>query len=226
MDLSSSQPGAVERIDEDYPAGVVEAEIGISDEDWGAAPPPPEEPPDWLDLPTARTPTEAAMEAPGLFRIPEHAVFEPAQKPEMESAQEPAVQPMPSVETRLTPAAPSPAQHIPAIAASHGRSPNSSSPYLTSLAQESPDHSGVRMITVLLRSSGDKARDVLRLRRIHGVMMTYPGMDRFSIHVFENGRGFLLEFPNSTTLVCPELIDRLNQMMGAENIRVEPVTFH
>jgi hypothetical protein len=83
----------------------------------------------------------------------------------------------------------------------------------------------VRMITVVLRSSGDKTRDVLRLRRIHGTVMSYPGNDRFAFHVFERNRGYLLEFPNFTTGVCQELISRLQFLVGPDNVRVEPITF-
>jgi DNA polymerase-3 subunit alpha len=82
------------------------------------------------------------------------------------------------------------------------------------------------MLTVVLRSSNDKTRDVLRLRRIHGIIMTYPGDDRFAIQVFEKGRGYLLEFPNSTTGITQELLDRLHGLVGVENIRVDVITFH
>ncbi len=81
------------------------------------------------------------------------------------------------------------------------------------------------MLTIVLRSSGDKTRDVLRLRRLHGLIMTYPGDDRFAIQVVERGRTYLLEFLNYTTLVCQELLDRVRFLVGAENIRVEPITF-
>jgi len=83
----------------------------------------------------------------------------------------------------------------------------------------------VHMITIILRSTGDKTRDVLRLRRIHGTVMSYPGNDRFAFHVFEQGRGFLIEFPNFTTGLCPELIAKLHSLVGPENVRVEPITF-
>jgi hypothetical protein len=83
----------------------------------------------------------------------------------------------------------------------------------------------VQMVTLVLRSMGDKTRDVLRLRRIHGTVMSYPGNDRFAFHVFERGRGYLVEFPNFTTGVCPELIAKLQFLVGAENVRVEPITF-
>jgi DNA polymerase III subunit alpha len=83
----------------------------------------------------------------------------------------------------------------------------------------------VHMITVIFRSTGDKTRDVLRLRRIHGIITSYPGNDRFAFHVFERGRGYLLEFPNFTAGYCPELLSRLNSLIGSEQIRVEKITF-
>jgi hypothetical protein len=83
----------------------------------------------------------------------------------------------------------------------------------------------VRMVTVALRSTGDKTRDVLRLRRIHGILTSYPGNDRFAFRVYEHARGYLLEFPNFTVGLCPEMLTRLNQMVGSENVQIEPITF-
>ncbi len=74
----------------------------------------------------------------------------------------------------------------------------------------------VRMITIVLRPSGDNLRDNVRLRQIYGTLITYPGKDRFAFHVFEGGRGYRIEFPNFTTGLCPELL---------ENLRIEPLTF-
>ncbi|MEJ2597564.1 MAG: hypothetical protein P8Z00_04485 [Anaerolineales bacterium] len=81
------------------------------------------------------------------------------------------------------------------------------------------------MLTIALRSTGDKTRDVLRLRRIHGMITSYPGNDRFAFHVFERGRGYLLEFPNFTAGLTPELLERLKSLLGAENLRLETITF-
>jgi hypothetical protein len=83
----------------------------------------------------------------------------------------------------------------------------------------------IHMITVVMRSSGDKTRDVLRVRRIYGLVMSYPGNDRFAFHVFERGQGYLLEFPNFTTGYCSELVVKLQQLVGAENMRIEKITF-
>lgn len=87
------------------------------------------------------------------------------------------------------------------------------------------DGQDVNMITVILRPRADKVRDNLLLRRVFGLMISYPGNDRFALHIFENGRGHLLEFPNLTTGMNPELMGRLNALVGPENIRIEPITF-
>ena len=81
------------------------------------------------------------------------------------------------------------------------------------------------MMTIVIRSTGDKTRDELRMRMLHGVITSYPGNDRFAFHVFVQGRGYLLEFPNCTIGLCPELIDRLSTFVGIENVRVDPIMF-
>lgn len=82
------------------------------------------------------------------------------------------------------------------------------------------------MLTVVLRASGDRTRDVLRLRRIHRTIISYPGNDRFAIHIFERGKGYLMEFPNATAGITPELLDKLTALVGPENVRTEPLVFH
>jgi len=81
-----------------------------------------------------------------------------------------------------------------------------------------------KMIWVFLRASGDRARDTLRLRRIHGMLISYPGHDRFAFYIIEGKRGYQLEFPNDTTQVCEDLRERLCSVAGVENVRVETIT--
>ena len=83
----------------------------------------------------------------------------------------------------------------------------------------------IQMVTVILRPRADKVRDKLLLRRVFGVMICQPGNDRFAFHIFERGRGHLLEFPNLTTGICPDLIAQVTALVGADNIRIEPITF-
>ncbi len=91
--------------------------------------------------------------------------------------------------------------------------------------QTSSDTKAVQMITIILRSSHDKLRDNLRIRQIYGTLIAFPGKDRFAFHVFERGNGYLIEFPNFTTQVCPDLLSRLRTFLPADQVRVEPITF-
>jgi len=92
------------------------------------------------------------------------------------------------------------------------------------LAKEEKEHPP-QQITVLLRSMGDKERDRRRIKTIYGTLISFHGRDRFSFHVFENGSGHLIDFPNDTTRLCPEMLERLKKLMGEESWRVEEITF-
>ena len=81
----------------------------------------------------------------------------------------------------------------------------------------------IHMITVLMRPGADKVRDNLRMRQAYGILISYPGIDRFALQIYERGRGYRIEFPNFTTKLCPELVTRLDALVGSENVRVEPL---
>jgi DNA polymerase-3 subunit alpha len=83
----------------------------------------------------------------------------------------------------------------------------------------------VNMLTITLRPTGDSVRDNVRIRQIYGTLIGYPGTDRFAFQVFERGKGYLIEFPNFTTGVCPELLARLKLFVSPEHCRVEPIRF-
>ena len=83
-----------------------------------------------------------------------------------------------------------------------------------------------RMIKVILRANGNKDREVRRLKRVLGVLRSCPGRDRFALLVFEKGSYFLVEFPNDTTRFCSDLLAKLREAVGEDNIRVEPILYH
>ena len=83
----------------------------------------------------------------------------------------------------------------------------------------------VHMITIMLRSTGDKVRDNLRIRQIYGTLITYPGNDRFAFRLYEGGRGILVEFPNFTTGLCSDLLNRLKDLVPADYVKVELLRF-
>ena len=80
-----------------------------------------------------------------------------------------------------------------------------------------------RMITVILRSSGSKDRDVRRMKHIYGILLSCPGKDKFAFMVFENGRRFLLDFPNDTTGISTELMRKLIETVGEGNVSVDKI---
>jgi len=82
-----------------------------------------------------------------------------------------------------------------------------------------------KQVTVILRTTGDKERDRRRIKTIYGTLISFHGRDRFSFQVFENGSGYLIDFPNDTTRVCPEMLERLRKLIGEESWRVEEITF-
>jgi DNA polymerase-3 subunit alpha len=95
----------------------------------------------------------------------------------------------------------------------------------TTLVKEEDQKRPPKQITVVLRSTGDKERDRRRIKTIYGTLISFHGRDRFSFQIFENGSGHLLDFPNDTTRVCPEMLERLKKLMGEESWRVEEITF-
>jgi hypothetical protein len=94
------------------------------------------------------------------------------------------------------------------------------------LAQEDKDKDHPpQQITVILRSTGDREHDRRRIKTIFGTLISFHGKDRFSFQIFEEGKGHLIDFPNDTTRVCPEVLERLKKLMGEECWRVEEITF-
>jgi hypothetical protein len=93
------------------------------------------------------------------------------------------------------------------------------------LAKEADKDHPPKQITVNLRSSGNKEEDRRRIKTIYGTLISFHGRDRFSFQIFENGGRHLIDFPNDTTRICPELLQRLLKLMGEESWRVEEITF-
>ncbi|HSO11116.1 MAG TPA: DNA polymerase III subunit alpha [Anaerolineales bacterium] len=96
--------------------------------------------------------------------------------------------------------------------------------YIPLAKEEDRDHPP-KQVTVNLRSSGNKEEDRRRIKTIYGTLISFHGRDRFSFQIFENGGRHLIDFPNDTTRICPELLQRLLKLMGEESWRVEEITF-
>jgi len=77
-----------------------------------------------------------------------------------------------------------------------------------------------RCIFITLNSCGDKHKDVRRLRLIHDILVSRPGHDQFAFWVKENGCRYEINFPNVTTGLTEPLIQKLEGMMGVNNIQI------
>lgn len=98
-------------------------------------------------------------------------------------------------------------------------------PSLFPKEEKEAENRPARLITISLKPNGDIERDKRRLRNIHGVLISFPGQDRFSLQIFEGEKGHLIDFPNDTTRICPEMLTRLKTVLGNEQWRIEEIEF-
>jgi DNA polymerase-3 subunit alpha len=171
-------------------------------------PPPPDDPPEW----DSYTPAAKAT-----FATPDLVEHEPELPEEQPVGDQPlAISEQPSVTI----------SHLSTVDRSLSAEPPI--PVVLPAAKISPavgDDHAPQMVTVILRPSGDAPRDLRRISRLHGTFISFPGKDRFAFQIFEQGKGHLIEFPNDTTNVCPELMTKIRDTVGEENIRVEPILY-
>jgi DNA polymerase-3 subunit alpha len=125
-------------------------------------------------------------------------------------------------EAKLEPAPQTPPADLPSVLGL----PVPPVPFLVTPLIDPAESQDPRMVSVILRSTGDKERDVRRLKMIYGKLRSFPGQDRFSFLVFEGSHQYLLEFPNDCTGICPALLQELIRFVGEGNVRTEPIRIH
>jgi len=180
--------------------------------EWDDMPPPPDDPPDWHLLGAAGIEAETGQTArppqTGRSEIPETKTENSAPPVRPTIKPEPVTQPVNRPAFKVN----EPPMQFPRIN------------YLIAPQQAGEEIPGeIRMVKVILRASGDKGRDVLRLRRVHGVLRSAPGRDKFALMVFEGGSRYLMEFPNETTGISTELLRTLTAMVGEGSVLVETI---
>ena len=78
-------------------------------------------------------------------------------------------------------------------------------------------------LRVRFRRTGDPARDRRRLEKVHGVLSSFPGPDRFSIVVLGGEDAIEIDFPNDTTRYCDALAEQLAHLLGEDAVQLEPL---
>jgi hypothetical protein len=81
---------------------------------------------------------------------------------------------------------------------------------------------GARKVTVTLWRSGDEAADTRRLRRAHGILMSYPGDDMFALRLVDEQKTVEIDFPNETTSFCEALVYELAEQPLNADVWVDP----
>jgi DNA polymerase-3 subunit alpha len=189
------------------------ARPAVDDDGDDNVPPMPEDPPEWETYtPAARK--SAPVPEPVLEAADPRAAEAPAVRASAAGgaalAEVPPVIEPPAV---LLPAVKIPASVVPPA------------PKLAARPSSLDEEHAPQMVTVVLRPCGDPERDIRRIGRLHGTFISYPGKDRFQFQIFEDGRGHLIDFPNDTTRVCAELLEKLHAVVGAENVHIEPILY-
>ncbi len=207
------------------PTGHVKKVVPVLEEelepDWDKMPPEPEAPPDWDNYLPA--PTHMAHEAAFAGPTPMDDMLSlehfdpPAEATVLSQPVAPRVNSQPAAPEAVLAALP--VERKPVL-------PSALPPIAPPLPEESKDNGQPpRLITIFLRPSGDNDRDRRRIKHVYGILISHPGRDRFQFHVFENGRAHLIDFPNDTTRLTPDLFARLKNLVGEETWRVEEITY-
>ena len=77
-----------------------------------------------------------------------------------------------------------------------------------------------RCITITIESCGNKDQDVRRIKRLHDILISRPGRDKFAFQVCENGWRYQIDFPNVTTGLTDPLVSQLMNLIGSQNIDI------
>ena len=69
--------------------------------------------------------------------------------------------------------------------------------------------------------TGDAARDRRRIQRLHGLLIAFPGNDRFRFIIEGGGRkSAVMGFPNHPIRINDEMLATVERLIGTENIEI------
>ncbi len=77
-----------------------------------------------------------------------------------------------------------------------------------------------KRLTIVIKASGKKEQDMRLLKQVYGMLHASPGSDRFTFLCKEGGKEVALDFPNDAISITDELLKRVNQLVGEENVHL------
>ncbi|MBI9042840.1 MAG: DNA polymerase III subunit alpha [Anaerolineaceae bacterium] len=78
-----------------------------------------------------------------------------------------------------------------------------------------------QIMTVVLQTTGNKDQDIRKLNRAHSILLSCPGKDVFNFFISEEQGSWLIDFPNNTTDISAELLEKLGNLVGQANIHLK-----
>ena len=78
-----------------------------------------------------------------------------------------------------------------------------------------------RHVMIDINQSDDAEKDIECLHKIMDILKSYPGQDRVSLAIGNDGEMTNLEMPEITINYCPELAGELSNIVGESNFRLE-----
>ncbi len=78
-----------------------------------------------------------------------------------------------------------------------------------------------RHLHITIPRTGEQHQDSERLAKVHSLLQSYKGDDRFSFYLLSNGKRVQLDFPNATTGYCPALEKALIALLGPGSVKVD-----
>jgi len=79
-----------------------------------------------------------------------------------------------------------------------------------------------RRLVISLAQTSDAESDIAYLNKLINILKDFPGQDEVSLQVTNEEKVFNLRLPNLTTNYCPELHQRLVELVGEDSLRLEP----
>jgi len=78
-------------------------------------------------------------------------------------------------------------------------------------------------LLINLQQTKDEDGDIARLGKIVAILKTYPGRDEVRLNVVNGGAAIPMKLPSVQTGYCPELKQRLVELVGEKGLKVEEV---
>jgi DNA polymerase III subunit alpha len=85
---------------------------------------------------------------------------------------------------------------------------------------EAPSPAKTQILIINIHQTSDEAGDVARLDKIIELLKTYPGRDEVRLNILNGGDAIPLKLANISIGYCPELKQRLSDIIGPEGLSV------